>query len=232
VTLWRQYRACRRNKRNTLNALRFELNAEENLLALQRELRERTYRPGPSIRFVPAGPKPREMFAADFRDRVGHHVLVSRPAAGPPARRDTGHAAVGGRLGADRERERVGECASGHPLPVTRNPRVFESRRSSDRRPPPVPPRWIDAFRLRWKSAGGIRTTARCLCPMAARLNRYAMSEVVVSRAKQDTEGDRKSGRAVARRYSAEPTHDQAATRVGAPRRWARYSLGVSHARA
>jgi hypothetical protein len=33
-TLWRQYRACRRNKRNTVNALRFELNAGEKMLAL------------------------------------------------------------------------------------------------------------------------------------------------------------------------------------------------------
>jgi hypothetical protein len=37
--LWRQYRACRRTKRNTRNALAFEWNAEENLLHLQAELR-------------------------------------------------------------------------------------------------------------------------------------------------------------------------------------------------
>lgn len=30
--LWRQYRACRRNKRNTINQLRFEIDAEANLL--------------------------------------------------------------------------------------------------------------------------------------------------------------------------------------------------------
>ncbi len=75
--LWRQYRACRRNKRATVNALRFELNAEANLLALQQELRDHTYRPGASICFVTGGPKPREVFAADFRDRVVHHLLVS-----------------------------------------------------------------------------------------------------------------------------------------------------------
>jgi hypothetical protein len=43
--LWRQHRICRRNKRNTLNQLCFELDAEANLLALQRELRDHTYRP-------------------------------------------------------------------------------------------------------------------------------------------------------------------------------------------
>ena len=76
--LWRQYRTCRRNKRNTLNQLRFELDAEGELLELQGELREHTYRPGRSICFVTDGPKPREVFAADFRDRIVHHLLVSR----------------------------------------------------------------------------------------------------------------------------------------------------------
>jgi len=76
--LWRQYRNCRRNKRNTLNQLRFELDAEAQLLTLQQELRDHAYRPGRSICFVTDGPKPREVFAADFRDRIVHHLLVSR----------------------------------------------------------------------------------------------------------------------------------------------------------
>jgi len=70
-------RQCRRNKRNTHNALAFEINAEANLLALQQEMRAPTYRPGRSICFITDGPKPREVFAADFRDRVVHHLLVS-----------------------------------------------------------------------------------------------------------------------------------------------------------
>jgi retron-type reverse transcriptase len=76
--LWRQYRICRRNKRNTLNQLRFELDAEAQLLTLQQELRDHAYRPGQSICFVTDGPKPREVFAAAFRDRIVHHLLVSR----------------------------------------------------------------------------------------------------------------------------------------------------------
>ncbi len=75
--LWRQYRSCRRNKRNTLNALAFEIDAEANLVALQHELREHTYQPGRSVCFITGGPKPREVFAADFRDWVVHHLLVS-----------------------------------------------------------------------------------------------------------------------------------------------------------
>jgi len=75
--LWRSWRRCRRNKRSTGSALRFELDAEASLLALGQELREHTYRPGRSICFVTDGPKPREVFAADFRDRIVHHLLVA-----------------------------------------------------------------------------------------------------------------------------------------------------------
>lgn len=80
--LWRQYRICRRNKRNTINQLRFEVNAEAQLLTLQQELRAHTYQPGPSICFVTDGPKPREVFAADFRDRLADYR--NQPNAGRP----------------------------------------------------------------------------------------------------------------------------------------------------
>ena len=74
--IYRCYLICRRNKRNTINALRFEINAEENILKLEREFKNRTYRPSRSILFASRKPKLREIFAADFRDRVVHHVLV------------------------------------------------------------------------------------------------------------------------------------------------------------
>jgi len=35
--LYRQYLLCRKSKRNTLNALRFEAHQEKNLLALKEE---------------------------------------------------------------------------------------------------------------------------------------------------------------------------------------------------
>ncbi len=72
----RQYLRCRRNKRNTLNALRFEYDLEENLMRLKEELQRQTYRPSRSVCFVVTRPKLREIFAADFRDRVVHHILV------------------------------------------------------------------------------------------------------------------------------------------------------------
>ena len=75
--LYRAYLDCRKHKRKTANALKFEYNLEENLLKLLNELRTGTYSPGRSIRFIVIRPKPREIFAADFRDRVVHHLLVS-----------------------------------------------------------------------------------------------------------------------------------------------------------
>lgn len=76
--LWSAYRQCRRTKRGTLNALAFEVDAEAKLFELQDELLAHTYRPGTSICFVSDGPKPREVFAADFRDRIVHHLLLGR----------------------------------------------------------------------------------------------------------------------------------------------------------
>jgi hypothetical protein len=74
--LYRQYLACRRNKRNTLNALRFEARHEQNLLDLCDALQGRSYQPARSVCCVVKKPKLREIFAADFRDRVVHHVLA------------------------------------------------------------------------------------------------------------------------------------------------------------
>lgn len=74
--IYRRYLDCRKNKRNTINALKFEINAEENMLKLERELKTKTYRPSRSILFAARKPKLREIFAADFRDRVVHHILV------------------------------------------------------------------------------------------------------------------------------------------------------------
>jgi hypothetical protein len=73
----KQYLAFRKTKRNSINALRFEPNTEENLAELQRELVEKTYGPSRSVCFVVDKPKLREIFAADFRDRIVHHMLVS-----------------------------------------------------------------------------------------------------------------------------------------------------------
>jgi len=70
------YLDCRRRKRGTANALRFEMNQAGHLLDLEEELNSGSYRPSRSVCFVNLRPKPREIFAADFRDRVVHHLFV------------------------------------------------------------------------------------------------------------------------------------------------------------
>jgi retron-type reverse transcriptase len=72
------YLDCRRTKRNKPTALAFEVNLERNLVDLHDELAAGTYRPGPSICFVVTRPKPREVWAAAFRDRIVHHLLYNR----------------------------------------------------------------------------------------------------------------------------------------------------------
>lgn len=74
--LYRQYLLCRKSKRNTLNALRFEAHQEKNLLALKEELDARTYRPSRSVCFIATRPRLREIFAADFKDRIVPYILV------------------------------------------------------------------------------------------------------------------------------------------------------------
>lgn len=75
------YYDCRRNKRNTNSARQFEQAMETNLLDLHDELLAGTYKPGRSICFVVTRPKAREVWAADFRDRIVHHLLYNQVGA-------------------------------------------------------------------------------------------------------------------------------------------------------
>jgi RNA-directed DNA polymerase len=74
--LYAAYLDCRMQKRGTINALKFELYLEKYLKELLDELKSGAYAPGRSICFVVTEPCPREIFAADFRDRIVHHLLV------------------------------------------------------------------------------------------------------------------------------------------------------------
>lgn len=56
--------------------LRFEADQEKNLIALRAALIDRSYQPRRSVCFFTTRPKFREIIAADFRDRVVHHLLV------------------------------------------------------------------------------------------------------------------------------------------------------------
>lgn len=75
--LYKAYLGCRENKRTTYHAAKFEMSFESELLKLGDELTSHNYQPGPSICFAITDPKLREVWAADFRDRVVHHLLVN-----------------------------------------------------------------------------------------------------------------------------------------------------------
>ncbi len=75
--LYIAYVQCLKHKKNTANALKFELNREKNLFSLLSDLQSGKYEISRHICFVVAEPSPREIFAGDFRDRVVHHLLCN-----------------------------------------------------------------------------------------------------------------------------------------------------------
>ncbi len=74
--IYNAYIDCRKKKRNTANALKFELQLEDNLWSLVYDLQQKIYQPGRSVCFAVKEPTIREVFAADFKDRVVHHLFV------------------------------------------------------------------------------------------------------------------------------------------------------------
>lgn len=75
--LFKAYFDARRNKRNTINALAYEREFEQKLFELFDEIIAHNYKPRPSICFVVNKPVKREIFAADFRDRIVHHLIYN-----------------------------------------------------------------------------------------------------------------------------------------------------------
>jgi len=73
--LYRAYRRARQGKRGKPPAASFEFNLEEELVRLQEELQDKSYRAGPYCSFTIHEPKRRLISAAPFRDRVVHHAL-------------------------------------------------------------------------------------------------------------------------------------------------------------
>ena len=71
------YFQARRHKRGTINQLRFEIDLENNLRQLECDLINRTYELMPAVCFINTEPVKREVIAADFRDRVVHHLLFN-----------------------------------------------------------------------------------------------------------------------------------------------------------
>ncbi|MES2959767.1 MAG: RNA-directed DNA polymerase [Pseudomonadota bacterium] len=76
--LARAWLDCRRHKRTSASAIAFEAHLERNLCDLHDELASGAYAPGRSVCFVVTHPRPREVWAAEFRDRIVHHLLYNR----------------------------------------------------------------------------------------------------------------------------------------------------------
>jgi retron-type reverse transcriptase len=75
--LHQAYINCRKSKTQTFYCKQFSYDLEDNLFRLNKQLGNRTYKPMRSIAFIVQQPKIREIFAADFRDRVIHHLLYN-----------------------------------------------------------------------------------------------------------------------------------------------------------
>ncbi|MBW9267392.1 MAG: reverse transcriptase/maturase family protein [Candidatus Thiodiazotropha sp. (ex. Lucinisca nassula)] len=71
------YRKARRGKRRSPDVAAFALDLEGELLTLQCELADQTYRPGEYRLFTIYERKKRHIAAAPFRDRVVHHAILN-----------------------------------------------------------------------------------------------------------------------------------------------------------
>ena len=67
AALYRAWRACRRGKRGTRQAQRYEIRLLDHLADTAHRLRQGLWRPSRASRFVVRHPKPREILAALFR---------------------------------------------------------------------------------------------------------------------------------------------------------------------
>ncbi|SMN17124.1 hypothetical protein CRYPD_5 [uncultured Candidatus Thioglobus sp.] len=74
--LFEAYYSARKNKRNTHSCAEYEVNYESHLIALCDRLLDKTYEPKRSIYSISFYPVQREIFAANFEDRIIHHLIL------------------------------------------------------------------------------------------------------------------------------------------------------------
>jgi len=72
------YHECRKHKRNKTGAIEFEIDLEKNLVELWTDIVTGVYEPQPSTVFIVEEPVVREIFAASFRDRIVHHLVIGK----------------------------------------------------------------------------------------------------------------------------------------------------------
>ena len=77
-SVWEAYRDCMHGKFRSKQAIEYMTKAAEDIPVLAYELWSKTYKPGTSTCFMVLYPKPREVFAASFRDRIVHHWICLR----------------------------------------------------------------------------------------------------------------------------------------------------------
>jgi retron-type reverse transcriptase len=75
ASLYRAYLEARRKKRSKRATFDFEINLGGNLAALHDEIHSGCYRPLPYRTFMVYEPKPRLIYAPEFRDRVVQHAI-------------------------------------------------------------------------------------------------------------------------------------------------------------
>ncbi len=75
--LFLAWQKARKGKTKKPDVIEFERNLNANLQGLQKELKEKTYKPFPLVSFSIRDPKTRKISKSNFRDRIVHHAIVN-----------------------------------------------------------------------------------------------------------------------------------------------------------
>lgn len=76
--VYRAYKAARVGKLASTHQIRFQSVESIELVRLHKDVHSGRYEPSRSVCFVVTHPKPREIWASHFRDRIVHHLIVSQ----------------------------------------------------------------------------------------------------------------------------------------------------------
>ena len=71
------FHCAAKRKRSKSYVIEFESNLMENLIQMRDDLYNRMYKHGAFTTFIADRPKPREIFAANFKDRIIHHLYFN-----------------------------------------------------------------------------------------------------------------------------------------------------------
>ncbi len=75
--LFLAWKKARKGKTKKIYVKKFEINLLNNLLQLQKELKNKTYQPKPLKTFILRDPKTRKISKSEFRDRIIHHAIIN-----------------------------------------------------------------------------------------------------------------------------------------------------------